>query len=226
MYCQVPAAPLRAEASHRSEMVSQLLYGEKAVATESRDGWLHIRCLHDNYCGWVDERQLCPVKDSLTEYHILPKTQYVEINGQRILLPAGSELPFETEPASPSPLSIAEQFLGAPYLWGGRTALGIDCSGLMQVVYKIHGINLPRDASQQVLVGESLGLEQARTGDFAFFANDKGQIVHVGMVADDDATTILHASGNVRRDRLDATGIFNATLNRYTHRISTLRRIL
>ena len=101
--------------------------------------------------------------------------------------------------------------------------MGIDCSGLVQVVYKICGIKLPRDASQQYLCGKPVALDQSKVGDLAFFANAQGRIVHVGIVVGDG--TIIHASGMVRRDPLDENGIYNSDSRTYSHTLKEIRRI-
>jgi len=118
----------------------------------------------------------------------------------------------------------AGQFLNAPYLWGGRSIFGCDCSGFVQVVYKIHGIPLKRDSSQQAEQGEIVtSLANARLGDLAFFANDEGKVYHVGLILSPDE--IVHSSGYVHRDRLDETGIFNLETQRYTHKLFIIRRV-
>jgi len=120
-------------------------------------------------------------------------------------------------------LETAFQFLNAPYLWGGKTVLGIDCSGLVQVSAAIHGFQLPRDARDQASLGEEQFLSLALPGDLAFFANDEGRIVHVGLVC--GPHEILHASGCVRVDTLDGRGIFNRELKKYTHALHSIKRI-
>jgi gamma-D-glutamyl-L-lysine dipeptidyl-peptidase len=121
-------------------------------------------------------------------------------------------------------------FMGAPYLWGGRTPSGVDCSGLIQMLYILMGIYLPRDASQQVLEGDAVELlDLCEPGDLAFFENEEGRIVHVGLILtrnDDGDLRIAHASGRVRIDRLDHQGIFDQEAGSYSHKLRTIRRVL
>jgi cell wall-associated NlpC family hydrolase len=129
------------------------------------------------------------------------------------------------KPMRESIIDYALKFFNAPYLWGGRTPYGIDCSGLTQIVYKLNGIKLPRDASQQVLTGDTLSfVEEALPGDLAFFGDEEGLITHVGIIWKHHK--IIHASGRVRIDNVDHQGIYNEELKRYTHSLRTIKRII
>ena len=130
------------------------------------------------------------------------------------------------ETADPTMLiRVAFKYLGAPYLWGGRSPFGIDCSGFVQIVFKTMGIMLPRDASQQVMLGDPLSfVSEAFPGDLAFFGNEEGEIIHVGIVAGD--SHIIHASGRVRVDKLDHQGIYNAETNKYSHNLRVIKRVI
>lgn len=122
-------------------------------------------------------------------------------------------------------LAIAQQFLNTPYLWGGRTHFGIDCSGFSQTIYKIFGLKIKRDAWQQAEQGQSVNtLEQAQTGDLAFFDNEKGRITHVGIMINNNK--IIHASGRVKIDNIDADGIFSSDLQQYTHKLKVIKRYI
>lgn len=121
-------------------------------------------------------------------------------------------------------LDYALSYLSAPYLWGGRTFFGIDCSGLVQQVFRQLNIQLPRDAWQQALVGSPIDFHQIIQGDLSFFKNTEGKITHVGIVLNDGA--ILHASGEVRIDILDEQGIMNKNNNQYSHHLAFFRRVL
>jgi cell wall-associated NlpC family hydrolase len=115
-------------------------------------------------------------------------------------------------------------YLNAPYLWGGRTPFGIDCSGFVQMVYKLQGLKLLRDASQQATQGEVISLlAEAEQGDLAFFDDEEGNITHVGMII--DSQRIIHCSGRVQIDNLDHEGIFNVRLQKYTHKLRLIKRI-
>jgi len=119
----------------------------------------------------------------------------------------------------------ALKYFNAPYLWGGRSPFGVDCSGFSQILYKMIGLHLPRDAQQQAMIGENITfVEEALPGDLAFFDNDEGKIVHVGIIW--EKNKIIHSSGKVRIDNIDHFGIYNIDTKRYSHQMRLMRRII
>lgn len=249
--CNLAIIPLRAEASDRSEIVSQVLFGEHFEVLETQKQWSRIRLHFDKYEGWIDTKQYQPV--SGTEYAQLcddalvlnsDLVEYIATpNNLLIPIPLGASLSFlnhedintnnfEFEGLRVSGVKpkanlipTAFMYLNAPYLWGGKTPFGIDCSGLAQMVYKLNGHALPRDASQQALVGEPLSfIEESEPGDLAFFDNEDGNIIHVGLIMENNY--IIHASGKVRVDRLDHLGIYNAETNRHTHKLRVIKKYI
>ena len=230
--CTVSVAAIRAEQSHQSEMTSQLLYGETVEILQNKGKFLKVKMHFDGYEGWIDSQQIVEISD---DYFTERKTKLVANTVQMyntsqgpILLSMGSEVNSEkTDPVFLNFETISEtakQFLNVPYLWSGRSFFGIDCSGFVQLIYKAHGITLPREAQQQSEIGEVLSfVEESKPGDLAFFEDEEGRICHVGMMLADHE--IIHASGKVRIDSLDSTGIFNKELNKHTHKLRFLRSI-
>ncbi|MEC4114533.1 C40 family peptidase [Myroides pelagicus] len=250
-YCNLAIVPLRAEASDRSELVTQILFGEHLTILEHTEKWSRVRLAFDNYEGWVDNKQYQLISegdyDFLNQKTPLYTTDLVNFvsnqQGQLMSVPLGSCLnglkkeSINTDTFSYDGHSISGQFdkslflktafmyLNAPYLWGGKTPFGIDCSGFTQMVYRINGYNIPRDASQQSTIGEALSfIEESEIGDLAFFDNAEGNIVHVGIIMEDNY--IIHAHGKVRIDRLDHLGIYNIDSGRHTHKLRVIKKII
>lgn len=226
-YCFVSISPVRAENRDQSEIVTQLLFGEVVTVQEIEAPWAKITSVADGYEGWIDLKHLKKLSDKemrrwlegldyLTDRERLLETPW---GSQWIcrgsFIPAGLEAfnigkdSFQWLQESSATFediwSCAESYLNTPYLWGGKSPFGIDCSGYTQAVYRFFNINLPRDASQQVLDGAEVDFQDIETGDLAFFHNDKGKITHVGIL--DNEGHILHASGHVRRDLFTKDGI-------------------
>lgn len=249
--CNLAIIPLRAEPSDRSEIVSQVLFGEHFEILETQKQWSKIKLQYDGYEGWVDAKQYQTISEksfeALSKDAIILSSDLVEYvtNSSNILLPIplGASLSFlnhneintdnfefeglKTSGIKPKKdlIATAYMYLNAPYLWGGKTPFGIDCSGFTQMVYKLNGYHLLRDASQQSTQGIALSfIEESEVGDLAFFDNEEGKIIHVGIIMDNNR--IIHASGKVRIDRLDHLGIYNAEQNKHTHRLRVIKKII
>lgn len=244
--CHLSIVPLRFEPRDPSEMVSQVLYGEHFKVLEKQKKWSRIRLAFDTYEGWIDNKQYLEIDvDTYNEFVTQPSDLTADLvdyvtGEQNDLMPLtlGSSLrglplfkhKYEgnriTEKKPKDRLiETAYLYLNAPYLWGGKTIFGIDCSGFSQMVYKLNGYQLLRDASQQAIQGEALSfIEESEPGDLAFFDNAEGAITHVGIMMKDNY--IIHAHGKVRIDRIDHTGIFNADLKKYTHSLRVIKRII
>jgi len=249
--CNLAIVPMRAEASDKSEQVSQVLFGEHFKITEKNAKWAQIELAFDGYVGWIDVKQFQPI---LEEHYLFLNAAPIVLNADLIeyittpnnqLLPIslGASLSFlENEDINVAKFSFeglkicgekpkselvktAFMYLNAPYLWGGKSPFGIDCSGFTQMVYKLNGHQLLRDASQQATQGEPLSfIEESEPGDLAFFDNEEGNIIHVGILMENNY--IIHASGKVRIDRLDHLGIYNAEVNRHTHKLRVIKKII
>ena len=253
--CPLSVVPIRSTSSDSSEMVSQLLFGEMVEVLEKRGkNWSKIRCIWDNYIGWVDTKQIKPITPSefeayqknfaysielvqgaMTSGHYVPVTigatlpqfdgMNFNLDGSSYTFSGQAIVPSNIKPDAELLIKIARRYLYAPYLWGGRSAFGIDCSGFTQIIFKMIGIKLPRDSSQQVEEGEMVDfVEQAQAGDLAFFENKKGKISHVGVLLGDNK--IIHSSGQVRIDKIDHFGIFNVDTEKYTHKLRVTKRVL
>lgn len=253
--CHLGVVPCRFEPSDKSEMVTQLLFGETFKILKQEGKWLQIRSTLDDYESWIDEKQYLPLSQELFgKQSIFPITCSADLvdlvtkTTDKSLIPvlAGSSLPayehgklyvaeqefsFDGEIAHPLsdtiPNLVAEYstvFLNAPYLWGGRSVFGIDCSGFTQVVFKMAGIKLKRDAYQQAEQGTTLSfVDEAQTGDLAFFDNEEGKIIHTGIII--APGKIIHASGKVRVDKLDHQGIYNHDTKKYSHKLRLIKRV-
>ncbi|HCD9233129.1 C40 family peptidase [Elizabethkingia anophelis] len=233
--CNVSVAPVRADKTDKAEIVTEMLYGESADILEVVNNWTRIKMHYDGYEGWIDTKQITLVTDDFLakrKTHLVTEPfQSRVMESGKMLLSMGSEVSFETIHAQrgttlrQSIVETAKEFLNVPYLWGGKSFFGVDCSGFTQLVLKVHDIKYPRDAYQQGEVGEPLSfIEEAQPGDLAFFENSEGRIIHVGFMLENNQ--IIHAHGKVRIDTLDSSGIFNKELNKHTHKLRFIRNIL
>lgn len=239
--------PLRFEPSDKSELVSQLLYGEHFKVLEQRKNWSKIRLAFDKYEGWLDNKQFLEITKEDYEQIDGSKSQYssdlVEFiedeNNHLHPILLGSSLndslkilkhkhdgnTISNVMPKENLIKTASLYLNSPYLWGGKSPFGIDCSGFTQMVYKMNGYELLRDASQQATQGEVLSfIEESEPGDLAFFDNAEGDIIHVGIIMKNNY--IIHAHGNVRIDRLDQSGIYNIDKNKHTHKLRVIKKII
>lgn len=243
------AIPGRSESSDRSEMVTQLLFGEHYSVLREEEKWIQIRCLHDGYECWIDRGQHTPVSSgNLPESPrpILDPVNYLVADNETLIpVAAGGLLPLKSGETNfdlagntykiahqmnvgPIPrekiVAIGLRMLNTPYLWGGRSAFGIDCSGLVQLLFRAANVELPRDASQQIEKGTAISeLKDSTSGDLAYFDNPKGKITHVGLLLDDGK--ILHASSRVKIERVDEEGIRHEDSGKLTHKLCAIRRI-
>ncbi len=248
--CVVPISPMRAEPSHRSEQVSQLVFGDVCEVNETNGDFVNITSVYDSYSGWCQKVQLQLV-DEVNAFFptILVDTMVgqVVVNNQPMQVPLGSNIGFiqgdgtainklhftstfkgmqvPLQPDKQNMYRIAMTYLNTAYQWGGRTVFGVDCSGFTQMVYKFGGIRLLRDASLQATQGVVVDfLQEATFGDLAFFDNDEGRITHVGIML--NSSHIIHASGKVRIDTIDPAGIMNGDTGERTHKLRIVKRMM
>lgn len=248
--CCVPVSALRKEPLHVVEMVSQQLFGECSTILEIMPGWIKIRCKYDSYEGWCQDAHLIEIDEEQFLYGnknlAAGWINEISYKGEKIFIPLGSSMatfkkdkavwqnhtfifkgrmvnPVKEKITKKHLKAIAFTYLNTPYLWGGKSVFGIDCSGLSQSVYKFLNIHLPRDAWQQAELGDAVAsLKEASYGDLCFFDNKEGRIVHVGILLND--REIIHSSGKVRVDKIDPGGIINSDTLQRTHKLACIKR--
>jgi cell wall-associated NlpC family hydrolase len=242
--------PLRSGPSHKSEMLSQVLFGEKYRIIDHIGHWYKIETLFDNYSGWIDEdhiqnspgkkdanghvlnRSLLCYKDDKTKLVLEAGCEIYDPDFENNVFFAGENKYSASAEFNPAYIKVSEsladtsmKFINSPYIWGGRIPSGIDCSGFVQLVYKIQGINIPRDSWQQAEAGISVSfIEETVPGDLVLFDDERGKITHVGMIL--SKGLVIHASGRVRIDTIDHQGIYKNEIGGYSHKLRIIRRII
>jgi hypothetical protein len=243
-FCLVAIAPIRRAPSDTSEIVSQLLFGEPIEVQEFGRPWVKIQSYLDGYEGYIDGKHILPLtpkelkKWSDSKIYLATPFSYLQTPWGKQLISKGSlvgdttqfkigDFDFELHashlPASNDLWENALDYLNSPYLWGGKSIFGIDCSGFTQAIFRMQGINLPRDAYEQEELGESIEFSESKSGDLAYFTNKAGKVIHVGIIGENNQ--IIHASGRVRIDELKENGIWNEEMELMTHSLSSIKRV-
>jgi hypothetical protein len=253
--CRLSVMAVRSEASDKAEQVTQLLFGDHyEVTLHSKDKkWLKINIAYDQYEGWIDVKQHHAISKEYYDYlgraefkistditssMLYMKSPLTILMGSMIPISSSELFKMEEQFAFNGETknvgqrreyeylkNVAMNYINAPYVWGGKNPFGIDCSGFTQMVFKISGYKLFRDAHQQATQGrEVASLNESRPGDIVFFKNTTNKIVHVGILLNEDK--IIHASGRVRVDTITEKGIVHAETGVQTHTYSHVRRIL
>jgi gamma-D-glutamyl-L-lysine dipeptidyl-peptidase len=244
--CNLSIVPLRLEPLDKSELISQVLYGGFFKVLEQRKNWSRIRLAFDNYEGWVDNKQYKEVtKDEynfLNQSDLIYSTDLVEfiqcntdelypitlgstLNGLSLLNHSYDGHSTNNNKSKKNIIKTSLLYLNTPYLLGGKTPFGIDSSGFTQMVYKLNGYRLLRETVQQATQGDVLSfIEESEPGDLAFFDDNEGNIIHVGIIMKDNY--IIHVHGKVRIDRLDQSGIYNTETKNHTHKLRVIKKIV
>jgi gamma-D-glutamyl-L-lysine dipeptidyl-peptidase len=254
----LPLIPVRSEPSDKAEMVTQMIFGERALLLEKQQKWSFVELADDGYRGWICNRMFRYISE---EAVLLSADSDTKISGSlffpvtsaenklSLYLTAGSLLEnyqsaensfqaggisfhclqepvfYNSDKIRKDITGVLRGFMNIPYLWGGKSPFGMDCSGLTQTVFKLFGRQLPRNAGQQCELGRAVNhIDEAGTGDIAFFDNENGDIIHTGIIT--GKRQIVHASGYVRLDTLDHKGIYNNTEKNYTHRLRIIKNII
>lgn len=244
--CPLSIVPLRFAPSNESEMISQLLYGEHFKILEERAKWSKIRVAFDAFEAWVQNKQIRKIDDNIYDHLDNQDPELsadliefvVDENQQLTPIPIGASLNGNAylnrrfdgnivcgvKPKQ-NIIESALFYQNSPHLWGGKSPLGIDCSGFTQMVYKLNGYKLKRNAAEQAKQGEALSfIEESEPGDLVFFDDNEGTINHVGIMMQDNY--IIHVDEKVRIDRIDHSGIFNTELRRHTHKLRVIKKII
>ena len=247
--CENVYIPLRSGPSHKSEMASQVLFGERFTILERIGTWIKIECHFDKNQGWIDSghlqssidktnsqsfvlnRVLKCYKNDNTKLILEPGCEVVDPDFDNKKFRIGQNIYTTDNDFNQSYISVtgsvidtAMNLINSPYIWGGRIPSGIDCSGFMQLVFKIHGIVIPRNSSVQIREGKSVEfIDEAKPGDLVFFDNERGTITHVGMIL--SKGLVIHASGRVRIDIIDHQGIFRQETSSYSHHLRMIKRL-
>tara|TARA_B100000965_G_scaffold361979_1_gene343710 strand:- start:285 stop:1025 length:741 start_codon:yes stop_codon:yes gene_type:complete len=236
--CTLPVIPMRKTESDKSEMVNQILFGESFDIIKQTHKWSYVKLNHDNYYGWIDNKQYQIVPHHNIKFKVSnKKNTNILIKNIKQPLILGSLIPnnkklrslielkenisyFNIDSFETCLIKTVKKYINTPYLWGGRTTLGIDCSGFTQIIFRLFNINLPRDSYQQAKLGKCI--EKPIIGDLAFFEKES-KINHVGIILKNNK--IIHASGKVRIDYIDKYGIYDNEKDSYSHKLKVIKRL-
>jgi len=246
--CSLSIIPQRATPQDEAEMVNQLLFGDLFTIIETQSQWRKVKLISDGYMGWIDEKQMTELSfDEFQELKKAKQSVFQDNFGKAFILASDKEIQIykgtsfyfndsnealyartsgkvdSIKPSTSALIKYAKSFLTTPYLWGGRSVLGIDCSGFTQIVFKILGYHLFRDTPEQEAQGELVSFDNKKPGDVAFFSNKNGKVMHVGILLENNK--IIHASGEIRIDSFSKKGIYNEEKQLQTHHLHSIKRL-